>query len=57
MAPTPKIILDPEQILISDGFDQGEYITYFNFLNKQLGSQSDFEIKTLIIKAYPQFRK
>jgi len=26
-------------------------------LNKQLGSQSDFEIKTLIIKAYPQFRK
>jgi len=26
-------------------------------LNKQLGSQSNFEIKTLIIKAYPQFRK
>ena len=26
-------------------------------LNKQLNSQSDFEIKTLIIQAYPQFRQ
>jgi len=26
-------------------------------LNKQLNSQSDFKIKTLIIKAYPQHRK
>ena len=25
-------------------------------MNKQLGSQSSYEIKTLIIKAYPQFR-
>ena len=25
-------------------------------LNKQLGAQSKFEIKTLIIQAYPQFR-
>ena len=25
-------------------------------LNKQLGSQSNYEIKTLIITAYPQFR-
>ena len=25
-------------------------------LNKQLGSQSNYEIKTLIIQAYPQFR-
>ena len=25
-------------------------------LNKQLNSQSDFDIKTLIIQAYPQFR-
>jgi hypothetical protein len=34
-----EIILDPEQILINEGFDQGEYITYFNFFNKQLGSE------------------
>jgi hypothetical protein len=34
-----KIILDPEQSLIDNGFDQGEYITYFNFFNKQLGSE------------------
>jgi hypothetical protein len=34
-----EIILDPEQSLINNGFDQGEYITYFNFLNKQLGSE------------------
>jgi hypothetical protein len=26
-------------------------------LNKQLNSQSDYEIKTLIIQAYPQHRK
>jgi hypothetical protein len=26
-------------------------------LNKQLNLQSDFEIKTLIIQAYPQHRK
>jgi len=26
-------------------------------LNKQLNSQSDYEIKTLIIQAYPQYRK
>jgi len=25
-------------------------------LNKQLNSQSDFDIKTIIIQAYPQFR-
>jgi hypothetical protein len=34
-----EIILDPEQTLINNGFDQGEYITYFNFFNKQIGSQ------------------
>ena len=33
-----KIILDPEQALTDIGFDQGEYITYFNFLNKQIGT-------------------
>jgi hypothetical protein len=34
-----EIILNPEQSLINNGFDQGEYITYFNFFNKQLGSE------------------
>ena len=32
------IIVDPENILIDNGFSQGEYITYFNFLNKEIGS-------------------
>jgi len=34
-----KIELNPENILLSYGFDQGEYITYFNFFNKQIGSE------------------
>jgi hypothetical protein len=34
-----QIIIDPEKSLIDDGFDQGEYITYFNFFNKQIGSE------------------
>ena len=34
-----EIILNPEQSLIDNGFDQGEYTTYFNFFNKQLGSE------------------
>ncbi len=33
-----EIILDPEKILIDNGFDQGEYTTYFNFFNQQIGS-------------------
>jgi hypothetical protein len=33
-----EIIIDPEKALIDFGFDQGEYITYFNFFNKQIGS-------------------
>ena len=33
-----QIIVDPENILNSYGFNQGEYITYFNFFNKQIGS-------------------
>ena len=33
-----QIVIDPEASLISYGFDQGEYITYFNFFNKQIGS-------------------
>ena len=34
-----EIIIDPEEALIDSGFDQGEYITYFNFFNKQIGSE------------------
>jgi hypothetical protein len=34
-----EIILNPEQSLIDNGFNQGEYITYFNFFNKQIGSE------------------
>jgi hypothetical protein len=34
-----EIIIDPEKALIESGFDQGEYITYFNFFNKQIGSE------------------
>jgi len=33
-----NINIDPEQSLLIDGFDQGSYITYYNFLNKQIGS-------------------
>jgi hypothetical protein len=33
-----QIEIDPEQILIENGFDQGIYVTYFNFFNKQIGS-------------------
>jgi hypothetical protein len=40
-----EIIIDPEIALIDLGFDQGEYITYFNFLNGNIGS----EIQSLYI--------
>ena len=33
-----QIEIDPEKALIEYGFTQGEYITYFNFLNKKIGS-------------------
>ena len=33
-----EIIIDPEQILINLGYDQGEYTTYFNIFNKQIGT-------------------
>jgi hypothetical protein len=33
-----QIIISPEEALINSGFDQGSYITYFNFLNKNIGS-------------------
>ena len=34
-----QIEIDPENYLTSLGFDQGEYITYFNILNKQIGDE------------------
>jgi hypothetical protein len=34
-----QIIIDPEKSLLDSGYDQGEYITYFNFFNKQIGSE------------------
>jgi len=34
-----QIEIDPETILIDSGYDQGTYITYFNFFNKQIGSE------------------
>ena len=33
-----QIEINPEDILFNYGYTQGEYITYFNFLNKKLGS-------------------
>jgi len=33
-----QIEIDPEKILLDYGYSQGEYITYFNFLEKQIGS-------------------
>jgi hypothetical protein len=33
-----QIIISPEEALINSGFDQGSYITYFNFLNTNIGS-------------------
>jgi hypothetical protein len=34
-----QIEINPEQSLINSGYDQGEYITYFNILNKKIGSE------------------
>jgi len=33
-----QIEIDPEKDLINLGYDQGEYNVYYNFLNKQIGS-------------------
>jgi hypothetical protein len=33
-----EILLDPENVLISQGYTQGQYNSYFNFFNKQIGS-------------------
>ncbi len=37
-----KIQINPENDLSSQGFTQGSYYTYYNFLNKKIGSPSDF---------------
>ena len=34
-----QIEINPEENLIDLGYDQGEYNTYYNFLNKQIGSE------------------
>jgi len=34
----PQIIIDPEKSLVDLGYSQGEYVTYFNFFDKQIGS-------------------
>lgn len=34
-----QIEIDPEKSLTNSGYDQGEYIAYFNILNKQIGSE------------------
>ena len=33
-----EILIEPEKTLTDNGFTQGEYITYYNFFNKQIGS-------------------
>jgi hypothetical protein len=33
-----QIIVDPEYSLTTSGFTEGEYVTYFNFFNKKIGS-------------------
>ena len=33
-----QIIIDPEKSLADLGYSQGEYVAYFNFFNKQIGS-------------------
>ena len=33
-----QITINPEQNLIDSGFTQGTYVSYYNFLNKQIGS-------------------
>ena len=34
-----QIEIDPEQTLLNEGFDQGQYNVYYNFFNKQIGSE------------------
>jgi hypothetical protein len=41
-----NIIFNPETILTNLGYDEGQYNTYFNFLDKKIGSN----IQTLFIK-------
>ena len=34
-----QIEINPEENLVNLGYDQGQYITYYNFFNKQIGSE------------------
>ena len=34
-----SIILDPENNIIEEGFEEGEYIAYYNFLQSRIGDQ------------------
>jgi hypothetical protein len=34
-----QIEIDPEQTLLNEEFDQGQYNVYYNFFNKQIGSE------------------
>lgn len=34
-----SIILDPENNIVEEGFEEGEYIAYYNFLQSQIGDQ------------------
>jgi hypothetical protein len=36
-----QLNINPEQNLIDLGFSQGEYITYYNFLNRKIGSENE----------------
>ena len=35
-----KIVIDPEDILLDLGYNTGKYTLHFNFLNKEIGSES-----------------
>ena len=43
---TTNIIIDPEIDIIEEGFEQGNYVAYYNFLQNQIGDQ--FEEKLFI---------
>jgi hypothetical protein len=37
-----QIIIDPEADLVTQGLNQGEYNTYYSFLNKKVGTPTDY---------------
>ena len=36
-----NIIIDPENDILKEGFNEGEFIAYYNFLQSQIGDQTD----------------